>query len=90
MGDEGVDGWGPRQPVRSHAWRPSTSRRASHPSSGVKKPFGTTSRRQSQTDPFSERPKMAALYCAGRRIQLNVKVTKRHLEILSLVTHVWR
>lgn len=58
----------------------------------VKKPFGTTLRRHKvRRTPFSEWPKMAALYSVpgGESSQLNVKVTKRHLKILSLVTHVW-
>lgn len=61
--------------------------------SSVKKPFGTTLRRHKvRQTPFSEWPKMAALYSApgGESSQLNVKVRKRHLKILSLVTHVWR
>lgn len=59
--------------------------------SNVEKPFGKTLRRHKvRQTPFSERPKMAALYSVpgGESSQLNVKVTKRHLKILSLVTHV--
>lgn len=56
---------------------------------------GTTLRRHKvRWTPFSEWPKMVALYSepGGESSQLNVKVTKkRHLKIpvLSLVTHVW-
>lgn len=70
------------------------SEKGSHFTVLVKRPkFGTTLRRHVvRRTPFSEWPKMVALYSepGGESSQLNVKVTKkRHLKILSLVTHVW-
>lgn len=70
------------------------SEKGSHFTVLVKRPkSGTTSRRHEvRRTPFSEQPKMVALYSepGGESSQLNVKVTKkRHLKILSLVTHVW-